>query len=120
MHLAIDNIHNKSLKEVINSPYFKGFRSRQPYSQNLLRPCAMIDHPHVLRDIYDEFHPYSTDGPACGLIAPPICDVLDRYSGEVAKILDPVWEQEFAPRHFAPDKFGPGKVNGEKSLVKPA
>ena len=120
VHLAVDNIHNKSLKEVINSPYFRGFRSRQPYSQNLLRPCAMIDHPHVLRDIYDEFHPYSTDGPACGLIAPPICDVLDRYSGEVAKILDPVWEQEFAPRHFAPDKFGPGKVNGEKSLVKPA
>ena len=120
VHLAVDNIKEKSLKEVINSPYFRAIRARQPYSDNLLRPCMIIDHPHVLRELYAECKPYPTDGPACGLIAPPICDVLDRYSGEVAKILDPVWEQEFAPRHFAPDKFGPGKVNGEKSLVKPA
>jgi len=120
VHLAVDNIKQKSLKEVVNSPYFRAIRACQPYSDNLLRPCMIIDHPHVLRELYAECKPYPTDGPACGLIAPPICDVLDRYSGEVAKILDPVWEQEFAPRHFAPDKFGPGKVNGEKSLVKPA
>ena len=112
VHLAVDNIKQKSLKEVINSPYFRGFRSRQPYSQNLLRPCAMIDYPQVLRDIYADFHPYSTDGPACGLITPPICDALDRYSKEVARILDPVWEREFAARHFTPDKFAVGKANG--------
>ena len=43
---------------------------------------------------------------------------LDNYSQEVARILDPVWEREFA-RHFTPDKFAPGKVNEPESTVKP-
>lgn len=112
VHLTADNIKQKSLKEVINSPYFRGIRARQPYTNNLLRPCMIIDHTHVLRGLCDEFHPCPTDGPACGLITPPICDALDRYSKEVARILDPVWEREFAARHFTPDKFAVGKANG--------
>ena len=114
IHLATDNIHDKSLKEVINSPFFKEFRARQPYSHNLLRPCTIIDHPHMLREICNECHPYSTDGPVCGLINSPISDTLDNYSQEVAEIMDPIWEREFATRHFAPDKFAPGKVNEKK------
>jgi len=100
IHMATDNIHDKSLKEIINSPFFKAFRSRQPYSENLLRPCTMIDHPHVLRAICNECHPYSTDGPVCSLLTSPVTEALDKYSQEVAKILDPVWEQEFADFRF--------------------
>ncbi|MFC1950058.1 radical SAM protein [Chloroflexota bacterium] len=110
IHLATDNIHDKSLKEVINSPFFKEFRARQPYSHNLLRPCTIIDHPHMLREIYDTCHPYSTDGPMCGLIKSPISKALDNYSQEVAKRMDPLWERDFAARNFKPDKFAPGKV----------
>jgi MoaA/NifB/PqqE/SkfB family radical SAM enzyme len=90
IHLAVDNIHGKSLREVINSPYFRGFRARQPYSCNLLRPCAIIDHPYVLREICAEFNPHSTDGPVCGLVTTSAHD-LDRYSEEVAKVMDPLW-----------------------------
>jgi len=96
VHLAVDNIKQKSLKEVINSPYFRAIRARQPYTDNLLRPCMIIDHTHVLRGLCDEFHPCPTDGPVCELVTPPICDALDRYSQEVAKIMDIVWEREFA------------------------
>jgi len=120
VHLATDNIHNKSLKEVINSPYFRGLRARQPYSDNLLRPCMIIDHTHVLREVCNEYHPYSTDGPLCGLITSPMSDALDKYSQEVAKIMDPVWEQEFAAQHFAPDKPATEKVDDKKSSVMPA
>ena len=118
IHLATDNIHDKSLREVINSPFFKGFRARQPYGENLLRPCPIIDHPQVLREICAEFHPYSTDGPACGLITSPISDALDKYSQEVANIMDTVWERESAVRHFLPGKFVLGKVDEKKSVVK--
>jgi MoaA/NifB/PqqE/SkfB family radical SAM enzyme len=109
VHLGVDNIKQKSLKEVINSPYFKAIRSRQPYSDNLLRPCMIIDHPHVLRELCRECRPYPTDGPVCELITALAGD-LDRYSDEVAKILDMVWEEEFAV----------SKVDDQKSLVKPA
>ena len=117
VHLATDNIHNKSLKEVIHSPYFRGIRARQPYTDNLLRPCMIIDHTHVLRGLYDEFHPCPTDGPVCELVTTLAHD-LDRYSQEVAGILDPVWEREFAARHSIPDKSAAGKVDDKKSLVK--
>jgi hypothetical protein len=106
VHMAIDNIKEKSVKEVLNSPYFAGIRARQPYSDNLLRPCMILDHPHVLRGLEEEFHPCSTDGPVCGLVTYLAGD-LDKYSQEVARILDPVWEQEDVP----------GKVDKEKSSV---
>lgn len=92
-HMAVDNIHQKSLKEVINSAYFGAIRSRQPYSSNLLRPCMIIDHPHVLRELCDKCKPYPTDGPVCGYIN-SLANDLDKYSSEVAEILDPVWENE--------------------------
>jgi len=119
IHLATDNIHDKSLKEVLNSPFFKEFRARQPYGKNLLRPCTMIDHPYVLREICSKCHPYSTDGPMCGLTSSPISEALDKYSQEVAEIMDPVWEREFAAR-FTPDKFAPGTVKEKKPEVKSA
>jgi MoaA/NifB/PqqE/SkfB family radical SAM enzyme len=126
IHLATDNVHDKSLKEAINSPFFTGFRNRQPYGENLLRPCTMIDHPHVLRDICNECHPYPTDGPVCGLLTSPVCDALDKYSQEVAEIMDPVWKREFPDWQYIDGQythgmFTPaGKTNKQKSAVKPS
>jgi len=103
VHLAVDNIKQKSLKEVINSPYFRAIRARQPYSDNLLRPCMIIDHPHVLRGLCKECQPYPTDGPVCGFIDSLAHD-LDRYSHEAAAVLDPVWQHEFAGKSFVSNK----------------
>ena len=132
MHLATDNIHDKSLKEIINTPFFRAFRDRQPYSKNLLRPCTLIDHPRVLREICAECHPYSTDGQMCGLITSPVSDVLDEYSQDVAEIMDRVWEREFAnfrftgsvlPEEFAPEEEvaekSPASVEGRRKQVQP-
>jgi len=105
VHMAVDNIKQKSLKEVINSPYFGAIRARQPYSNNLLRPCMIIDHPHVLRELCADCKPYPTDGPVCGFIT-SLANDLDKYSSDAAGILDPVWEREFAAR----------KADGEQSL----
>ena len=96
IHMATDNIHDKSLKAAIGSPFFGSFRDRQPYSKNLLRPCTIIDHPQVLRDIDKECQPYPTDGPMCGLISAPVDGALDEYSQKVGPMLDKAWQQEFA------------------------
>jgi len=97
VHMATDSIREKPLKDVLNSPYFTGIRAHQPYGDNLLRPCMILDHPHVLRGLEAEFHPFSTDGPLCGLTTTVASD-LDRYSEDAARVLDPVWEQEFASK----------------------
>jgi len=97
VHMAVDNIKQKSMKEVINSPYFKAIRSKQPYGENLLRPCMIIDHPQALRGLCAECKPYPTDGPVCGFIT-SLAGELDRYSSDAAKVLDLVWEREFAAK----------------------
>ncbi len=59
-HFAVDNIHEKTLKEVLTSQFFKEIRSRQPFSENPLTPCMIIDHPHALREVARKCHAYPT------------------------------------------------------------
>jgi len=60
VHFAIDNIKGKSLKEVLRNPLFRSFQKRQPFSDNLLAPCPIIDNPQQLRDIVAESGAYPT------------------------------------------------------------
>jgi len=60
-HFAVDNIKEKSLKEVLTSQFFKEIRSRQPFSENPLKPCMIIDHPHTLREGVRKCHVYPTE-----------------------------------------------------------
>jgi MoaA/NifB/PqqE/SkfB family radical SAM enzyme len=53
-HFTVDNIHQKSLFEVLCSDFFKAIQKRQPYTTNHLRPCMLIDNPQVIRDVVRE------------------------------------------------------------------
>lgn len=93
-HMAVDNIKDKSLKEVLNSDYFKALRNRQPYHENLFLPCQWIDHPEVSREMEKKFKLYPTHPGADD----PIKDkkvraAIDKYSKEVHKLYAPVWKK---------------------------
>lgn len=97
VHFAADNIKEKSLMEVLNSDFFKGFRKKQPYTKNHLRPCCIIDNPHVLREIVAETGAYPTHDGAetvIGCLAKP----LDKYADDYKKIADKAWEEEYEPK----------------------
>ena len=55
-HFGMDNIRDKTILEAANSPFFRSIRQRFPYNANgnLLRPCMIIDNPHVLREAVAE------------------------------------------------------------------
>jgi MoaA/NifB/PqqE/SkfB family radical SAM enzyme len=92
-HVAVDSIYEKSLKEVLGSTLFKTIRSKQPYSENLLTPCMIIDNPHVFRDIVRSCCAYPThDGAEDVLIK--IKDDLDDYGRRVRALYDPIWAEE--------------------------
>jgi MoaA/NifB/PqqE/SkfB family radical SAM enzyme len=93
VHFATDNVKQKSLREALSSDYFKDIQSRQPYSPNFLRPCMIIDHPQVIREIYQKCHPYPTCEDA-ELLFTSLSGVLDQYSSCVASIFDPIWEEQ--------------------------
>lgn len=95
-HFAVDNIKNKTLIEALNSDFFKTIRSQQPYSENLLRPCAIIDNPEVLRNAVKVCNAYPTHTGADSIIKDPkITKYLDDYSLKWKELTDPVWEKEY-------------------------
>jgi MoaA/NifB/PqqE/SkfB family radical SAM enzyme len=53
-HFATDNIRTTPLAEAMNSAFFRAIKSRQPYNDDLRRPCLMIDNPGVLREVCAE------------------------------------------------------------------
>jgi MoaA/NifB/PqqE/SkfB family radical SAM enzyme len=92
-HFAVDNIRDKSLREAINSPFLKRIRSLQPYRENLLTPCMLIDAPDVLRKVVGEFNARPTCEGAAELIE-GFAPELDRYAQEYRAYADPAWQTE--------------------------
>jgi MoaA/NifB/PqqE/SkfB family radical SAM enzyme len=92
-HFAVDNIHDKSLKEALRSDFFRAIQARQPYSENLLRPCMIIDHPHVLREVVAQTGARATDVGGEKLLTDK-AEGLDEYARAYARLADRAWEEE--------------------------
>jgi len=97
-HFACDNIRDKSLVEIIDSPFFRSFRRRQPYVTNLLRPCAIIDNPHVLREAVRENNAHPTH-PGAEQVITDFAPFLDKYAEEYGKLADEEWEKNYLPSY---------------------
>lgn len=95
-HFAVDNIRDVSLREAINSPFMKGIRDRQPYRDNLLTPCMLIDAPDVLRNVVEEFKAHPTCGGAEEILT-AIAPDIDRYAAEYRAYADPAWLEGQGP-----------------------
>ena len=92
VHFAVDNIKEKSLMEVVKSPFFTSIRERQRVNnKNPLLPCMIIDHPETLREVVAEHGAYPTHGGAETLIT-EMADYLDRYAVEYAKLGNKAWK----------------------------
>lgn len=55
IHMAKDNIREKSLVEIVNSPCFTEARSLQPFNEDHRRPCCIIDNTEVLPYLYKKY-----------------------------------------------------------------
>jgi MoaA/NifB/PqqE/SkfB family radical SAM enzyme len=91
-HFAVDNIRRNSLKEALRSPLFARIRQRQGEHENLLRPCMLIDHPEVGRELFQGA--YATHEGAAEIFS-DLSQEMDDYALRYAEIADPAWEREF-------------------------
>ncbi|GLI39163.1 radical SAM protein [Geobacter hydrogenophilus] len=93
-HFAVDNIRRTSLKEALRSPLFQKIRQQQGEHENLLRPCMLIDHPEVGRELFNSEGVYPTHEGAADIFS-GLAGQVDAYAAEYAGIADPAWEREF-------------------------
>lgn len=91
VHFACDNIKEKSLIEVLKNPLFKAYQSRQPFSDNLLRPCPIIDVPGALREIVRESGARPTHEGADDIFKPENAHVLDEKARLWKEKADEIW-----------------------------
>jgi MoaA/NifB/PqqE/SkfB family radical SAM enzyme len=93
-HFAVDNIRRTTLKEALNSPLFQTIREAQGKHENLLRPCMLIDHPEVGREMFLSEGVYSTHSGADQIFT-ELSEKMDDYSASYGEIADQVWEKDF-------------------------
>ncbi len=91
-HFAMDNIKDKSLVEVLNSPLFRGIRNMRPYCRNPYRPCMLIDNPEVSRAAFCMPGVYPTHAGAETLFTDLASD-MDKYAAEYGELADRYWEE---------------------------
>lgn len=61
IHYADSNIKEKTLLEALQSPLFMQYRQNQPFSDNFLRPCPLLDNPERLSAMVHASGAKSTD-----------------------------------------------------------
>ena len=96
IHFSDSNIHNDTLIEALKKPLFQAFWHNQPFNDNMLRPCPMLENPQYLRKIVGETGAKSTD-----LLEPEdaetVCARCDRYAQEWAPEADELWKTRKHP-----------------------
>jgi len=93
IHFAVDNIKEKSLSEALNSPFMKFLRQLQPFCDNLLTPCMIIDNPEILRQAVKITNARPTHQDAEVILDGEISKGLDEYAKRIQEITRPVWEK---------------------------
>ena len=61
IHYSDSNIREKTLVEAYQSPLFMAYHRGQPFNQNHLRPCPLLDNPGALTRMVKETGAHSTD-----------------------------------------------------------
>ncbi|SHI13562.1 Radical SAM superfamily enzyme, MoaA/NifB/PqqE/SkfB family [Sporobacter termitidis DSM 10068] len=61
IHYADANIREKSLLQALQSPLFMAYRQSQPFNENHLRPCPLLDNPGALTKLVETSGAHSTD-----------------------------------------------------------
>ena len=60
IHYSNVNIKDVSLVKALQSPLFMQYKENQPFNENHLRPCPLLDNPEKIRDMVNESKAYST------------------------------------------------------------
>lgn len=61
IHYADSNIREHTLLEAYKRPLFMAYKEGQPFNENMLRPCPMLENPEALRDMVKRSGARSTD-----------------------------------------------------------
>ena len=97
IHYSNSNIREQSLLDCLLSPIFMAYHDGQPFNDNMLQPCPMLENPDLLREMVEKTGAHSTD-----LLSPEsadhLCAKCDHYAEQWAGAADQLWKERVAEK----------------------
>jgi len=90
IHYSDSNIREKSLLDILRSPLFQLYHDGQPFNENHLRPCPMLENPDKLRELVAKSGAHSTD-PQSPESADHLCDKCVAYAENWKPCAEELW-----------------------------
>lgn len=98
IHYSDSNIREKTLLEALRSPLFMAYHDGQPFNNNPLRPCPMLENPEKLQEIVKKSGAHTTD-----LQSPEsvehLCGKCEAYAANWAPTADRLWTASQCQKH---------------------
>ena len=100
IHYSGANIRTHSLLEILKQPLFMAYRDNQPFNENHLRPCPMLENPEILQRIVRETGAKSTDLQSPET-AEHLCTKCKEYARNWKPCADKLWsETKVSPKSY--------------------
>ncbi len=98
VHYSDSNIKNKTILEALQSPLFMAYYKGQPFNDNHLMPCPMLENPEKLQAIVNEVGAVSTDMIGKESVE-ALCGKCEDYAQAWKQTADTLW--------MAKDRYAP-------------
>lgn len=90
VHYSNANIRECTLLEALKSPIFMAYHDGQPFNENMLRPCPMLENPEKIRAMVKATGAQSTDYESPETID-SLCDRCTPYAENWKPTADALW-----------------------------
>ena len=97
IHYSDSNIREKTLLEAMRSPLFLAYHDGQPFNDNHLRPCPMLENPELLPKMVAESGAHSTDLEAPET-AEHLCEKCRAYAECWQPTAESLWQKDHPER----------------------
>ena len=98
IHYSNVNIHDVSLLDALRSPLFMEYYKGQPFNDNLLRPCPMLENPDKLPEMVKRSGAHSTDLEH-EESAEHLCAKCENYAAQWKLLADSMWSDTSDPEY---------------------
>ena len=90
IHYSNTNIRDNTLLEILRSPLFMAYHNNQPFNDNHLRPCPMLENPEILKKMVHETDAHSTDLQSNESVE-HLCNKCYEYADNWKITADKIW-----------------------------
>ncbi len=93
IHYSNANIHDCTLLEALKSPIFQAYHDNQPFNENDLRPCPMLENPECLPKLVHETKAVNTDYQSRESVE-HLCEKCVSYAENWKPVAEKLWDEK--------------------------